>query len=66
MLSVPLLCSHATISLIDRDHLQLYHANRLAILVSPAINFSDGDGKDKSIATITALQNTWYEGMPNN
>ncbi|KAF9642500.1 hypothetical protein BDM02DRAFT_3273448 [Thelephora ganbajun] len=55
MFSVPLLRSHATVSLVDRDRLQLYHANRSVILVSSAINFSDGDGKDKFIATIIAF-----------
>jgi hypothetical protein len=55
MFSVPLLRSHATVSLIDRDRLQLYHANRSVILVSSAINFSEGDGKDKFIATIIAF-----------
>ena len=52
MFSVPLLCSHATVSLINHNHLQLYHANRSVILISSAINFSDGDGLDKFIATI--------------
>jgi len=55
MFSVPLLRSHATASLVDRDRLQLYHANRSVILVSSAINFSNGDGKDKFIATIIAF-----------
>jgi len=55
MFSVPLLRSHATISLVDRDRLQLYHANRSVILVSSAIKFSEGDGKDKFIATIIAF-----------
>ena len=55
MFSVPLLRSHATVSLVDRDRLQLYHANRSVILVSSAINFSEGDGKDKFIATIIAF-----------
>ena len=55
MFSVPLLRSHATASLVDRDRLQLYHANRSVILVSSAINFSTGDGKDKLIATIIAF-----------
>ena len=53
--SVPLPRSHATDSLVDRDRLQLYHANRSVILVSSAINFSKGDGKDKFIATIIAF-----------
>ena len=55
MFSVPLLRSHATVSLIDRDRLQLYHANRSVILVSSAIDFSKGGGKDKFIATIIAF-----------
>ena len=55
MFSVPLLRSHATISLVDRNRLQLYHANRSVILVSSAIDFSGGDGKDKFIATIIAF-----------
>ena len=55
MLSVPLLRSHATAGLVDRDRLQLYHANRSVILVSSAINFSQGDGMDKFIATILAF-----------
>ena len=56
MISIPLLRSHATFGLINRDRLQLYHANRSVILVSSAINFSDSDGKDKFIATIIALR----------
>jgi len=55
MLSVPLLRSHATAGLVDRDRLQLYHANRSVILVSSAINFSEEDGKSKFIATIIAF-----------
>ena len=55
MFSVPLLRSHATASLVDRDRLQLYHANRSVILVSSAIDFSNGDGMDKLIATIIAF-----------
>ena len=55
MLSVPLLRSHATVSLINRDRLQLYHANRSIVLVSSAINFSGGDGLNKFIALIIAL-----------
>ena len=51
-LSVPLLRSHATVSLVDRNRLQPYHANRSVILVSSAIKFSKGDGKDKFIGTI--------------
>ena len=55
MFSVPLLRSHATVSLVDRDRLQLYHANRSVILVSSAIDLSEGDGVDKFIATIIAF-----------
>jgi len=55
MFSVPLLRSHATAGLVDRDRLQLYHANRSVILVSSAINFSQEDGKTKFIATIIAF-----------
>ena len=56
MFSVPLLRSHATVSLVDRDRLQLYHANRSVILVSSAIDFSEGAGLDKFIATIIAFR----------
>ena len=55
MFSIPLLRSHATVSLVNRDRLQLYHANRSVILVSSAIDFSGGDGLDKFIATIIAF-----------
>ena len=55
MFSVPLLRSHATVSLVDRDRLQLYHANRSVILISSAINFLTDDGKDKLIATTIAF-----------
>jgi len=55
MFSVPLLRSHATAGLVDRDRMQLYHANRSVILVSSAINFSQEDGKTKFIATIIAF-----------
>ena len=55
MFSVPLLRSHATVCLVDRDRLQLYHANRSVILVSSAINFSQGDGLDQFIAVIIAF-----------
>lgn len=55
MFSVPLLQSHATVSLIDHNHLQLYHTNHSVILVSSAIKFSDGGGKDKLITTIIAF-----------
>ena len=55
MFSVPLLRSHATAGLVDRDRLQLYHANRSVILVSSAIKFSEDGGKEKFIATIIAF-----------
>jgi hypothetical protein len=55
MFSVPLLRSHATIGLVDRDRFQLYHANRSVILVSSAIDFSKDDGLIKFIATIIAF-----------
>ena len=55
MFSVPLLRSQATVGLVDRDRLQLYHANRSVILVSSAINFSEDDGLTKFIATIIAF-----------
>jgi len=54
--SVPLLRSHATVSLVDRDRLQLYHVNHSVILVSSAINFSGSDGLEKFIATIIAFR----------
>jgi len=56
MFSIPLLRSHATVSLVDRDRLQLYHANHSVVLVSSAINFSGGDGLKKFIATIIAFR----------
>ena len=56
MFSVPLLRSHATVSLVDRDRLQLYHANHSVILVSSAINFSASEGLEKFIATIIAYR----------
>ena len=67
MSSVPLLRSHATISLVDRDRLQLYHANRSVILVSSAINFSEGNGLSKFIAVIIALSCLSFEqnGVPD-
>ena len=61
MFSVPLLRSHATVSLVDRDRLQLYHANHSVILVSSAIDFSEGDGVDKFIATIIAFRCLSFE-----
>jgi len=56
MFSVPLLRSHATVGLVDRDRLQLYYANRSVILVSSAVNFSEGDGLDKFIAVVIAFR----------
>ena len=61
MFSVPLLRSHATVGLVDRDRLQLYHANRSVILVSSAIDFSKGDGVDKFIANIIAFHRLSFE-----
>ena len=55
MFSVPLIRSHATVCLVDRDRLQLYHANRSVILVSSAIKLSKGDGLDKFIAVVIAF-----------
>ena len=55
MFSIPLIRSHATVCLVDRDRLQLYHANRSVILVSSAINFSKGNGLDQFIAVIIAF-----------
>ena len=58
MFSVPLLRSHATVALVDRDRFQLYHANHSVVLVSSAINFSGGDvdGLEMFIATIIAFR----------
>jgi len=53
MFSIPLLRSHATVSLVDPDRLQLYHANCSVILVSSVINFSEGD---KLNATVIAFR----------
>jgi len=61
LFSVPLLRSHTTVSLVDRDRLQLYHANRSVILVSSAINFSEGDGLSKFIAIIIAFSRLSFE-----
>ncbi|KAF9789672.1 hypothetical protein BJ322DRAFT_1000946 [Thelephora terrestris] len=55
MFSVPLLRSHATVCLVDRDRLQLYHANRSVILVSSAISLYEGKGLDQFIAVIIAF-----------
>jgi len=56
MFSVPLLRSHATVGLVDRGRLQLYHANHSVILVSSAIDFLQGDGVDMFIANIIAFR----------
>ena len=61
MFSVPLLRSHATIGLVDRDRLQLYHANRSVILVSSAVDFSKDDGLSKFIAIIIAFSHLSFE-----
>jgi hypothetical protein len=63
MFSVPLLRSHATVSLVDRDRLQFYHANRSVILVSSAINFAkeEFEGKDKFIASVLAFHRLSFE-----
>ena len=61
MFSVPLLRSHATVGLVDRDRLQLYHANRSVILVSSAIDFSKDDGLTKFIVTIIAFNRLSFE-----
>lgn len=55
MFSDHLLRSHATLCLVDRNRLQLYHANRSVILVSSAINLSKSDGLDQFIAVILAF-----------
>ena len=55
MFSTSPLRSHATVSFVDRNRLQLYHANRSVILVSSAINFSEGDGLSKFIAIVIAF-----------
>jgi len=56
MFSVPLLRSHATVGLVDRGRLQLYHANHSVILVSSAIDFLQGDGVDMFIANVIAFR----------
>ena len=56
--SIPAFRSHATVGLVDRDRIQLYHANRSVILVSSAISFGstdDKDGLDKLIAIVIAF-----------
>ena len=55
MFSNPLLRSHATVCLVDRDCLQLYHANRSVILVSSVIDLFKGDGLDHFIVVIIAF-----------
>ncbi|KAF9780566.1 hypothetical protein BJ322DRAFT_1112555 [Thelephora terrestris] len=57
-LSIPAFRSHTTVGLVDRDRIQLYHANRSVILVSSAINFGStdkADGLDKLIAIVIAF-----------
>ena len=61
MFSVPLLRSHATTSLVDRDRLQLYYSDHSVILVSSAVNFSKDDGLDKFIANIIAFHCLSFE-----
>jgi hypothetical protein len=56
MFSVPLLRSHATVGLVNHNHLQLYHANHYVILVSSAINLSKDEGMIKFIATVLVFQ----------
>ena len=55
---IPASHSHATISLVDRDRIQFYHANHSVILVSPPISFLSSDhtnGLDKLIAIMIAF-----------
>jgi hypothetical protein len=61
MFSASPLRSHATVSLVDRNCIQLYHANRSVILISSAINFSEGDGLSKFIAIIIAFNRLSFE-----
>jgi hypothetical protein len=61
MFSASPLRSHATVTLVDRNRIQLYHANRSVILVSSAINFSEGDGLSKFIAIIIAFSCLSFE-----
>ena len=61
MFSAHLLRSHATVTLVDRGRLQLYHANRSVILVSSTINLLEGDGLSKFIAVIIALGRPPFE-----
>jgi len=56
--AIPAFRSHATIGLVDRDRIQLYHANHFVILVSSGINFSSSDrtgGLDKFFAIVIAF-----------
>ena len=56
--SIPAFRSHATVGLVDRNRIQLYHANHSVILVSSAIAFSpkdDIEGVDKFIAIVIAF-----------
>jgi len=52
MFSIPPLRSHATISLVDRRRLQLYHATHSVTFISPVIDILKGDGVDKFIANV--------------
>jgi hypothetical protein len=63
MFSTSLLRSHATVCLVDRDRLQLYHANRSVILVSSAINLSEGNGLDQF--TSAKGKSTYFSHQPN-
>ena len=63
MLSAPLL-SNATAALIDHDSFQLYHVNRSAIFTSSTIDFSEGEGLDKLIASIIAIYHLSFKQNP--
>jgi len=55
--SIPAFRLHTTIALVDRDRIQLYHANRSVILVSSALSFSESGrmgGLEKFIAIMIA------------
>lgn len=50
--------SHATIGLVDRDHIHFYHANHSGILMSSAISFlaTDSIGRlDKFVVVVIAF-----------
>ncbi|KAF9789671.1 hypothetical protein BJ322DRAFT_1105528 [Thelephora terrestris] len=61
MFSISLLRLHATVCLVDHGRLQLYHANRSVILVSSAINLSEGNGLDQFIAVIIAFHSLSFK-----